>query len=56
MKWNNVLKNRTIENVIAQMVVGAVLATGYIVYTIVKEKREMEGLRSAAKAGLIPTI
>lgn len=47
--WNNVLKNRTTENVIAQMIAGAVLALGYITYDQIAFRRERKRLRAAIK-------
>lgn len=44
MKWSNAIKSRTIENTVAQMIVGGVLMIGYIAYEEIQRRREEKRL------------
>lgn len=40
MEWRNVLKDRTRENIIAQIIVGFVLMLGYSAVVEIQQRRE----------------
>ena len=40
MEWSRVLKNRTIENALMQIVVDLVFMTGYIAVDVIRQRRE----------------
>lgn len=45
MEWSRVLKPRTVENALMQVVVGVVFFTGYFIIETIREKRDIERLK-----------